>query len=115
MATMSNYESDYEDPYKNYSRLQETYDYLQSLALGRGVAPGPRWFKEHIEHIKVYLNVLEITDDRDQRPADLMRSMISEYAREKKFNLEYYLLVCDKLIEIVGDMGLEDNLAAMGF
>jgi hypothetical protein len=126
---MSDYESDYEDPYKNYSRLKETYDYLYSLAMGRGdrlpngpastslwrgCQPPAAWFAQHIEHIKAYLDVLEATDDRDQRPTDLMRDMIGEFSRERRFNLKHYLLVCARLIELIGDIQLEEELAAMG-
>lgn len=106
--------SDYEDPYKNYSRLKDTYDYLYLLSMGRACAPHAEWYTQHIEHIKVYLDVLEATDDRDQRPADLMRSMIAEFARERQFNLKHYLLVCARLMEIIDDMRLEEELAAMG-
>ncbi len=106
--------SDYEDPYKNYSRLRETYDYLYSLSIGSGCEPPAAWFTEHIEHIKVYLDVLEATDDRDQRPADLMRDMIGEFSREKRFNLKHYLLVCARLMEIIDDIQLEEELTAMG-
>ncbi len=111
---MSDYESDYEDPYKNYSRLQDTYDYLYPLvAMGRGCEPPAAWFAQHIEHIKAYLDVLEATDDRDQRPTDLMRDMIGEFSRERRFNLKHYLLVCARLIELIGDIQLEEELAAM--
>jgi hypothetical protein len=107
--------SAYEDPVQNYTRLSETNVYLTRLAAtGWTPTPPARWFKEHIAHIKVYLNVLENTEERDQRPAELMREMISQYVCDKRFSLEYYLLVCDKLIEIVGDMTLENDLEGLG-
>ena len=106
--------ADYDDPHKNYSRLKETNTYL-SLVLARRVVPPPApWFTEHIEHIKVYLNVLEGTEDRDQRPAELMRVIINEWEHTQQFNLEWYLLICDKLLEIVGDIHLEGALEGMG-
>lgn len=105
--------TDYEDPYKNYSRLKETNTYLSLVLAGRVGPPSAIWFTEHIEHIKVYLNVLEGTEGRDQRPAELMRAMIGEWGRGGRFNLEWYLLVCDKLLEIVGDIHLEGALEGM--
>ena len=104
----------YEDPVKNYKRLKDTYEYLSLYAGGRIGEPSAAWYKEHIEHIKVYLNVLENTEERDQRPAELMRDMVREYSNGRRFNLEHYLLVCDKLIEIVGDMHLEEAVAELG-
>ena len=106
--------STYEDPVKNYKRVKDTYEYLCLYTSGRLGEPLAAWYKEHIEHIKVYLNVLENTEERDQRPAELMRDMIREFSQSRRFNLEYYLLVCDKLIEIVGDMHLEEAVAEMG-
>lgn len=109
-------DSDYSDPHVNYHRLKETQAYLSVVVAASGAdgAPPRSWFREHIKHIKVYLDVLQKTGDRDQTSVTIMLNLLVEFAHYGYFNLENYLAICGSLLEIIGDIHLEEAMEKMG-
>ncbi len=100
----------YSDPYKNWVRLKQTQQFLQS-----GMLPHDKWYKEHYKHLTMYANVLRATEDWDQSMLPIMERLISDYEETGYYSLKEYKKVVDQLIHMMDDHEMSSIFNKLGF
>ena len=103
----------YEDPHKNFLRLQATYAYLLTCQKQGWPAQTAGWFNEHSKHISKYRDVLTRTSDRDQTAVFLFNSCLGAYQQSGSFDIRLYFVGIQNILGLVEEIHLEKSLDEM--
>jgi len=103
----------YEDPHKNFLRLQATHDYLLICQKQGWPSQPAAWFNEHSKHISKYRDVLARTTARDQTAVFLFNSCLGAYQQSGSFDIRLYFVGIQTILGIVEDIHLENSLGEM--
>jgi hypothetical protein len=94
----------YTDPYKNYKRLLQTKQFLETRQ-----EVHDNFYEKHIVLIRKYLDVLEASDC-GQEAAPILKILITQYECFESFDLKIYLQVCNVLIGNVTEISVMESL-----
>ncbi len=100
---------DYSDPYLNYQRLITTINFIES-----GKEAHPKFYENHIEHIKKYCQVLIETPEVNQEAMIHLQICLKQYECFEQFDLSHYLQACKKLLGNISELEINkmmDSLA----
>lgn len=108
--------NEYSDPHKNYLRLEKTIAEIQS----NDFKPTLEWYCSHYNHIVQYSSIMgEFMDSHTDNPAILLRlqkvaqileTLLNQYATTGFFDYRGYLLVNQTLHILINEIWKEDEL-----